>query len=112
MPAALRRCVWCSARLSRVYPDRCRRRKPKSWADAEFLVRFENKGTKITLKENDAVTSDAPLLKVGETPYNSQTVGPYTDRSASNMYGGKPAEQADEIRNCRFGGFRHSWLDS
>ena len=35
-----------------------------AWADPEFLARFENKGKKITLKENESVTADTPLLTI------------------------------------------------
>ena len=41
--------------------------EPGSWQDPEFVARFENKGSKVTLKENDTITVDATLLKVEQT---------------------------------------------
>jgi hypothetical protein len=41
--------------------------EPGAWQDAEFLSKFENKGKKIALKENESVTVDAVVLKVEAT---------------------------------------------
>jgi hypothetical protein len=38
--------------------------EPGAWMDPEFLQRFEAKGKKLVVKENDTATLDLELLKV------------------------------------------------
>jgi hypothetical protein len=46
--------------------------EPGAWQDPEFLARFETQGKKISVKENDVLSADLPLLKNGDAQTGGQ----------------------------------------